>query len=166
MFSVVIVCLLTVEGSFVTITHNVMALTLQTLQPRPPSRLDISLYRDPPTPDPLWTWHFTVQRTLHLLVSSGGHHWKPVSTSGPPKQHWHLVAIEAGTVGPRWRYASYWNVFFCFIIILHQENNVFDMMAMFCGVFRFSQLKGRHILLFFLYHRHLFSNLIYSLIYC
>ena len=109
MFSVVIVCLLTVEGSFVTITHNVMALTLQTPQSRPPSRLGISLYRDPPNPGPL------MDMALHCTAN-------PAS--------------------------------------------IFDMMAMFCGVFRFSQLKGRHILLFFLYHRHLFSNLIYSLIYC
>ena len=56
-----------------------------------------------------------------LLVTSGGHQWRCVqicSLQDPLHQCWHLEAIEAGTVSASGWYTSYWNSFFCFIVLL------------------------------------------------
>ena len=60
-----------------------------------------------PTPSP-WTWDLRTYTPSPLLLTSGGHHWRPVQTCSlkdlphSTHQYWHLsVATETCTVGKR-----------------------------------------------------------------
>ena len=67
-----------------------------------------------PQPWPLWTSDLGPQASVPLLVTSGGHHWRPVLTCSfedPHEQHL-VVTIEAHTVSTGRQNASCWNVFF------------------------------------------------------
>ena len=63
----------------------------------PPPVHGTSLYGDP-------SGHGTSLYKNPLLVTSVGHHWRPVETSSLTR--WYLVAIEASMVGANGRYAS------------------------------------------------------------
>ena len=87
------VILLTGGGPYMTITYDALDLTVQgRLQPNPP----------PPRPE-----------DSPLLLTSGGHYWRPVQTCHfrTPNWCWHLVVVEGVNVSASRQYASYWNTF-------------------------------------------------------
>ena len=62
-----------------------------------------------------------------LLVTSWGHHWRPVQTCSLQDPPWciHLMAVEADTVSASGRYTSYWNAFlFKYAPVLCHENTI------------------------------------------
>ena len=93
------------QGPHVAITYDVLDIIVQLPPPipwasdlGPPKTSDL----DPPSPSPL------------LLVTSSGHHWRPVQTCSfgntpPPKQH---LVVATCMVYKRW-YISCWNAFLC-----------------------------------------------------
>ena len=82
-------------GSHVTTTLNALDLTVQDLSPQPWLQLHpLDIRHLTPKPTPPHIRHRTP--TDPLLVTSGGHHWRPVQTCSAQ-----LVATEARMVGKR-----------------------------------------------------------------
>ena len=116
-------CLSTEEmGSHVIINHDALDTLYEVPSPSPstgPTPLPPTWNLGPPHPwpqppylnmgetldHPNLPWHgilVPLAPVTPLLVTSGGHHWRPVQTFSPedPHQYWHLVATtEANTVG-------------------------------------------------------------------
>ena len=69
-----------------------------------------SLYSPNCSSPTLCTWDLTGQGPSHTVQTC--------SLQDPPQPHlcWHLVAIEAHTVGASGRYAFYWNAFSCALV--------------------------------------------------
>ena len=59
-------------GPHVTITHDALDLTVKAL----PQTWDMGT----PQPQPPQTWDMGIPHSAPMLVTSGGHHWRPVET--------------------------------------------------------------------------------------
>ena len=91
--------------------------------PCPPPVMEPHCARTPWPWAPLWTWHLTIQDLL--LVTSGGHHWRPVQTysfqgSGPSFVlqvltswfYWHMYGQhKPGGTHHTGKFSCFWSMF-------------------------------------------------------